>query len=173
MRSTVLMSKLFVGMVGFAVPTLTLVACGGGLAGLCSDVCSCQTCSDQEEAECEENADKAEEIAANSGCEDQLDAFVECQEAAFKCDDENAVFTEDCEKEVAALNKCDEKILGQSIIASVDICVRAAEICNGGAPPPEPPPPQECTGLTECVSQCIIDFNSCTSDEVGNCAVNC
>ena len=136
-----------------AVPPLSFVACGGGLDGLCSDVCNCEGCSDKEEQECEDNAAKVTEQAADKGCEDELDALVECMENAFKCDNENAQFTDDCADENEDLAKC-----GIPGVTLGNLCERAAEICGGGGGDGEQ---VECSGQVECVARCIVDNNSC------------
>ena len=151
------------------LPALSAIACSGGLAGLCGDICDCSGCSDSELEKCESDAEKLEEAAADAGCEDQLDAFVDCLEAGFKCSGDNASFTDDCESETKSLNKCGNGVT--AITPSGNVCDTAAEICSGGGGGEGQVP--ECNGLVECVSQCVVDNNSCTSPEVAECAAQC
>jgi len=129
-------------------------ACSGNpAAGLCHDVCDCQGCSKTEEEDCVDAADKAQQDAADEGCSEELDTYVTCLEDAFKCDDGDAVFTEDCASEAQDLADC-----GGTVPGVGDPCERAAAIC--GAEPGQTDQGQ-CTGQAACAAQCIIDANSC------------
>jgi hypothetical protein len=127
-------------------------ACSGnGTASLCRDVCDCEGCSEREEEECIEAADEATDDAEKEGCGEEFDAYVDCLDESFKCDDDNAVFTTDCANEVEDLSDC-----GGSPPIVGNLCDRAAEIC-GAVGEGE----GECSGAAECASQCIVDQNSC------------
>ena len=51
-----------------------------------------------------------------------------------------------------------------------NVCDDAADICGGGDGEGED---VECEGLVECVSQCVVDNDSCTSPETAECAAKC
>ena len=50
------------------------------------------------------------------------------------------------------------------------VCEQAQDICGGSG---SGGGSAECSGLTECVSQCVVDNDSCTSPETAGCAVDC
>ena len=153
-----------------ALAPLVAPACSGNpAASLCRDVCSCQGCSNSEEEQCIEAADEAKEDAEREGCTEEFDSYVGCLEDAFKCDDERAVFTENCSSEAEDWSESGAPVTGVG-----NVCDQAAAICNaqGGGEGELP----ECTGDVECISQCIVDAASCDfndnpalNDCVGDC----
>ena len=149
------------------LPALLAPACSGNpAAGLCRDVCDCEGCSNSEEEACIEAADEALSDAEREGCTEELDAYVDCLEDAFKCDDDNAVFTEDCSDEVEDLSDC-----GVSALSTGNVCDQAAEACGVSEGEGEP---VDCTGTIACQAQCIVDFDcDLTGEAISNCITNC
>lgn len=149
------------------LPGVLAPACSGNpAAGLCRDVCACEGCSESEEEACLEAADEAQADAEKEGCTEELDAYATCLEDAFKCDDDNAVFTESCDAESEDLVDC-----GVSPPATGNVCDRAAEAC--GVEPGEGGD-VECTGVVVCQAQCIVDFDcDLMSTGLTNCISGC
>lgn len=162
--------KRFYTMLAWAL----LPAAGAGLAacnsnpaaGLCSDYCSCEECSDSEEQNCEDGADKAFEEAKEKGCEEQFESYADCLSDGFECDDDRARYTETCSSESNALSAC----AGSVIAIGGNVCSIAARIC--GATDGEI---GECSGAVVCAAGCIVQADSCdvTDPTLSDCITSC
>lgn len=146
------------------------IGCGGASASaVCSDVCECTGCSEEEEIDCVDAVEDAEKAAADEGCEDAWDDYVSCAADELECRD-GVARSDGCDAETEALSECTDGATVGGIGANV--CDRAAAICSGGTSEGEV---IECTGSVVCVATCIVDANSCdTTDEgLADCVTDC
>jgi len=144
--------------------------CGGTSASaVCSDVCECTGCSEQEETDCVDAVEDAEKAAADEGCEDAWDDYVSCASDELECRD-GVASSDGCDAEAEALSECTD---GASVGGlGANVCDRAAAICGGGTSEGET---VECTGDVVCAATCIVDANSCDTTDQGliDCIVGC
>ena len=72
---------------------------------LCDQVCDCETCTDEYLETCKDSREEQADVAMKDGCESEYDAYVECLNSEFRCEDGEAE-TAQCARELAALTEC-------------------------------------------------------------------
>lgn len=162
-------NRLLSGLVasGLAIAgAATLAGCGASASSICSDVCECTGCSEEEEKDCVDDVEDQQKAAEDEGCGDQGDEVLSCYADQLECRD-SEVDLDGCESEEKSLNNC-MKGSGKSTGGGPggDVCEEAADICpraSGSASGSASSSGEaECTGQTECIAQCIVDADSCT-----------
>jgi hypothetical protein len=81
------------------------VGCGGGASSFCSNLCECEGCSEEEEADCIDDYEDAVKEAEDEGCGDQVDEYTACVDSEFECRDGDADI-DGCNSEAEAVSKC-------------------------------------------------------------------
>lgn len=170
------MSFLRRTLMGLTIAASTAaVGCGTSASSICSDVCDCEGCSEDEEKDCVDDVEDLQKDAEEEGCEDQVQELLDCYANELECKDSEASF-DGCDSEAKSLNNCaggQSSNSGGSSSAGGgpggNVCDRAAEICGGS------PSGGDCSGDLECASQCVVDAGTCeTSDEgLASCFVDC
>lgn len=79
---------------------------GNGIEAMCDDACECEECDDDRRDTCLEEGTNAETYAKDAGCEDELDAILDCIAKRGACDDGKFRLTDQCEKEADAIDEC-------------------------------------------------------------------
>jgi hypothetical protein len=83
--------------------------CGGGasIESLCERSCECTGCSDDEFADCIDDAEDLEKYAEERGCSDQFSELLDCTDTELECND-GETDVDGCEAELVALGNCAE-----------------------------------------------------------------
>lgn len=144
--------------------------CGGGvISSLCEDICACQGCTSNDLKACEEQGDKTAEQADAVGCSSQFEAAVTCAGAHISCKETQALVTEGCDAEQAALAKCSSTIsvLGTNACAlATDVIAAKLKSCGLTLMPSDGPATPECTAALGAQSTCVAacyDAADCTT----------
>ncbi len=149
---------------------------------LCDQTCDCESCPDDVRAECKTENVEAEDVALEEGCEAEYEAYYECLNSEFRCEDGEAE-TAQCARELAELRDCapDATPGPKGCAEIVEALNDKFRECSPETIPEEDPnvvcdqPGQE--ALLECLAPCYLGL---TCDELLNspeavlaCAVPC
>ena len=155
------------------------VACGDGNGGsggsgggdntslhdACQVAADCQGWDAGELGACEGEATIYANVAVSAGCSADLNGLDACLDG-MTCNSGN--IEHNCGPLQVQLDQCVDDAVNPPIDT---VCDAAADICGGGS---EGEGEQvDCSGLVLCVSQCILQFGSCTAPEVADCAADC
>ncbi len=131
-------------------------ACGGpSPRALCEDACDCIGCSNSELEECVEELEEEQERAGEEGCADEYDAYLDCL-GGFECRGDDIEVPDECEE---LEDDLDDACGRSSTVIGGGACQLAADKVAACQGLPSEPGQVECSGVVECVSQCVLDVD--------------
>lgn len=103
-----------------------LPGCGSSAQSVCSDVCECVGCSENEEQDCVDAVEDQQQEAEAEGCGDQVSALVDCYGSELECRDGDVIDVDGCDSEEEAVSDCSGGLGGLGV---GDPCTRLKACC--------------------------------------------